>query len=114
MIDKKTALAWLDKQRAIVNDLIVNLTQDEQKTLMPELQVINWLAEAARIHGGEMTAVEYLKARGELCRSYNGHSCDECPLSRVDGGCTEDENDPSRAVEIVKMWKEEQDGTKTV
>lgn len=106
MIDKKTQLAWLDKQRSIVNDMIINLPPDEQGQLLPELQVINAIAERVR----EMSAVEYLEARGELCKAYSSRPCDECPLSRVDGGCTEDENDPRRAIEIVRKWKEEQDG----
>ena len=112
MIDKKTQLAWLDKQRSIVNDMVVNLPQDEQRKLLPELQVINAIAERVR----EMTAVEYLEARKEMCNTYmtepNKYDCDGCPLDDAANplvcGLLEDKR-PRLAVEIVKRWKEEQD-----
>lgn len=106
-ITKQDALRWLDKQRSIVNDMVVNLPPDEQRKLMPELQVINAIAERVR----EMTAVEYLEAREEICnRHYRFGDCAPCPFNgavcllwRMERG------EHHRVVEIVKRWKEEQD-----
>lgn len=100
-MDNKTILAWLDKQRSIVNDMIVNLPPDEQKQLLPELQIINAIAERVN----EMTAVEYFEAKVEMC---SGHSCEECPLNRYPVRCRalEYEN-PRDAVAATKKWKEE-------
>lgn len=109
---KQDALAWLDMQRDAVNTEIVYATQDEQKQYHDHLKIINWLADAARIHGGEMTAVEYLKARSEMCDEYANDApyCKGCPLDAINPTCQLLENtDPRRAVEIVRKWKEEQD-----
>lgn len=103
MTDKKTQLAWLDKQRSIVNDMIVNLPPDEQGSLLPELQVINAIADRVR----EMTAVEYLEARNKMCAAYDGTDCRLCPM--VDCRIGEKYN-PRRAIEIVRKWKEKRDG----
>ena len=100
MIDKKTQLAWLDKQRSIVNDMIVNLPPDEQRKLLPELQVINAIAERVR----DMSAVEYLKARNKMCAANDGTDCLHCPLVECRIG---EKHNPRVAVEIVKRWKEE-------
>lgn len=62
----------------------------------------------------EMTAVEYLKVRlrmcGSFCRSVaNKYSCDGCPLGDEANPWTcghFEEEQPGRAVEIVKKWKE--------
>ena len=113
-ITKKTQLAWLDKQRSIVNDMVVNLSQNEQRKLLPELQVINAIAERVK----EMTAVEYLEIKHKICVQYIERAkerfCVECPLDGVDhtnNTCAWLANKyPRRAVEIVKRWKEEQDG----
>ena len=108
---KQDALKWLDMQRDAVNTEIAYALQSEQKQYHENLKIINWLAEAARIYSGEMSAVEYLEARSKICDACIFRPCDdECPLNRMGGGCAEDENDPSRAIEIVKKWKEEQDG----
>lgn len=111
---KQDALNWLDMQRDAVNTEIVYALQSEQKQYHDHLKIINWLADAARIHGGEMTAVEYLEAHREMCTFYikDGFgSCDGCPLDQTVPICGHlEEENPSRAIEIVKKWKEEQDG----
>ena len=75
-ITKKTQLAWLDKQRSIVNDMVVNLPQNEQRKLLPELQVINAIAERVR----EMTAVEFLNAKIATCEAVwnDANECYDC------------------------------------
>lgn len=106
MTDKQTQLAWLDKQRSVVNDMIVNLPPDEQKQLLPELQVINAIAERVK----DMTAVEYLEVRREMCKAHL-HDCRLCPFSARGQICWRKEDfEPHVAVEIVRKWKEEQDG----
>lgn len=105
MIDKQTQLAWLDKQRSIVNDMIINLPPDEQGKLLPELQVINAIAERVR----EMTAVEYLEAHCEMCDECASDVpyCKGCPLNETNPTCRLlEDTDPRRAVELVKRWKE--------
>lgn len=97
MIDKKTQLAWLDKQRSIVNDMIVNLPPDEQRKLLPELQVINAIAERVK----DMTAVEYWEAWQEM---FVQKEFGALPAT------LEQARNPRLAVEIVKKWKEEQGG----
>lgn len=94
-IDKQTQLAWLDKQRSIVNDMIVNLPPDEQRLLMPELQVINAIAERVN----DMTAVEYLKVQRDMFVQ-NEPKAITSTLEQM--------YNPVHAVEIVKKWKEEQ------
>ena len=108
MTDKQAQLAWLDKQRSIVNDMIINLPPDEQWQLRQELQVINAIAERTQ----EMTAVEYCEAHDELCKAHQ--DCQQCPL---DNCCTSVDTfgGIKKAVEIVKRWKGEQEnGAKTV
>lgn len=97
----KQMLAWLDRKRDEVNEQIIHAAPDEQGAWMPELQVINAIAERVQ----EMTAVEFVDAWGEICKQYG---CDECPLSEDDGDCST--RSPSNALSIVKKWKEEQDG----
>lgn len=105
-ITKKTQLAWLDKQRSIVNDMIINLPPDEQRKLLPELQVINAIAERVN----EMTAVEYFKAKKKMC-DVRLHGCRICPFAASGHVCVrEEESEPHVAIAIVKRWKEEQDG----
>ena len=114
-ITKQDALRWLDMQRDAVNTEIAYAAPDEKKQYHENLKIINWLAEAARVYSGEMTAVEYLKALNEECSKHEGvcsvgnHPCRKCPF---DGSCIYgDEVDPTVSVEIVKKWKEEQDGS---
>ena len=107
MIAKQDALRWLDMQRDAINTEIAYAAPDEKKQYHENLKIINWLAEAARVYSGEMTAVEYLNARKELC---NSQACKKCPLSTHNTKhCAHMEfRAPARAVEIVKRWKEEQ------
>ena len=100
MTDKQAQLAWLDKQRSIVNDMIINLPPDEQWQLRQELQVINAIAERVQ----DMSSVEYLEARKELCDANDGMACLRCPMVDCRIG---EKHHPRRAVEIVKRWKEE-------
>ena len=66
----------------------------------------------------EMMAEEYLKVRRRMCNSFRGSvlnkfSCDGCPLGDEANpwlcGHFEEEQ-PGRAVEIVKKWKDAQIG----
>jgi len=50
-----------------------------------------------------MDAVEYLKARIRMCRSYS--PCSDCPLNN---NCTNDEiTDPLTVIEAVERWAKE-------
>ena len=103
MTDKQTQLAWLDKQRSIVNDMIINLPPDEQWQLRQELQVINAIAERVQ----DMSSVEYLKTRKEMC-DVHLHDCRKCQFAARGQICwRKEEFEPHVAVEIVKRWKEE-------
>ena len=104
MIDKKTALRWLEMQRDAVNTEIVFAAPSEQKQYHANLKIINRLAELVRLDSGEMTAVEYLEARKELCDANDGMACLHCPMVDCRIG---EKHHPRRAVEIVKRWKEE-------
>lgn len=108
MIDKKTALAWLDLQRDAVNTEIVYAAPSEQKQHHENLKIINRLAELVRLDSGEMTAVEYLKTRKEMCEVHL-HDCRKCQFAARGQICwRKEEFEPHVAVEIVKKWKEEQ------
>lgn len=100
MIDKQDALRWLDMQRDAVNTEIVYAPQSEKKQYHKHLEIINALAERLN----EMTAVEYLEARKELCDANDGMACLHCPMVDCRIG---EKHHPRRAVEIVKRWKEE-------
>lgn len=75
--------------------------------LARKVQIINAIAERVQ----EMTAVEYLEAKAEMCKAHAGGygdaDCLHCPA--VDCRVAE-KHHPSRVIEIVKRWKEEQDG----
>lgn len=109
MTDTQIQLAWLDKQRSIVNDMIVNLPPDEQKKLMPELQIINAIAERV----GKLTAEEFFETVTEECARHEGvctadsHPCRGCAF---DHKCPYATEDWRGAINVVKRWKEEQDG----
>ena len=102
-ITVKDMLKWLDGQRDAVNTLINVAPPDRKDQYMPELYVINAIAERVQ----EMTAVEFLKARTEMCDDYrfvlkcNGNCFDRC--------ARDERKNPREVVEIVKRWKEEQD-----
>ncbi len=102
-ITTKDILAWLDMQRDAVNTEIVYAAQSEKKQYHKHLEIINALAERVQ----EMTAVEFLKTCVDMCDGRGDcEGCaldgDDCPFGLV--------TSPRRAVEIVKRWKEEQDG----
>ena len=67
--------------------------------LARKVQIINALADRVN----EMSAVEFVEACEEICA---GRKCYNCPLNN--GFCTA--HGIRLAVEIVKRWKEEQDG----
>ena len=106
-ITKKDILTWLGRKRDEVNEQIIHAAPDEQGAWMPELQVINAIAERVQ----EMTAVEYLEARDEICnRHYRFGDCSPCPFNGAVCLLWRIEREECyRAVEIVKKWKEEQD-----
>ena len=103
----KDMLKWIDAQRDVVNTLINVAPPDRKDQYMPELYVINAIAERLQ----EMTAVEYLKAREEICnKHYRFGNCTPCPFSGAVCLLWRIEREEClRAVEIVKRWKEEQD-----
>lgn len=99
----KAMLKWLDGQRDAVNARIIASPPENQGRYMPELQVINAIAERLQ----EMTAVEYLEAMRKLCDDYRF-------VLKCDGKCfdrcgRDERKNPREAVEIVKRWKEERD-----
>ena len=100
----KQMIAWLDRKRDEINEQIIHAAPDEQGAWMPELQMINAIAERLQ----EMTAVEYLdciRSIKQICA--DRARCNGCPF---DAGCPfVSSTPPRRAVEIVKKWKEEQD-----
>ena len=104
-LTKRDALRWLEMQRDAINTEIAYAAPDDKRQYFGNLKVVNWLAERVN----EMTAVEYLEVRKELC---NSQACKNCPLSTHNTKhCAHMElRAPARAVEIVKKWKEEQDG----
>ena len=49
-----------------------------------------------------MNAIEYIKAKGRMCESFDSQLCfDECPLQEL---CSCEDTDPETAVAIVKKW----------
>ena len=74
--------------------------------LARKVQIINAITERVN----EMTAVEYLEAKTEMCDSdWNAASCNRCELrgSCEERGCAYFEQEhPFLSVEIVKRWKE--------
>ena len=108
-ITKQDALRWLEMQRDAVNTEIVYAPQSEKKQYHQHLEIINALAERVQ----EMTAVEYMEAREEICnRHYRVGDCTPCPFNGAVCLLWRIEREElCRAVEIVRRWKEEQDGT---
>lgn len=109
-ITDKDIMQWLDAQRDAANAALAALGDGEEDHVerSPEgkaVRIINAIEAQLR----EMEAVEYLEARKELC---NSQACKNCPLSTYNTKhCAHMEyRMPRRAVEIVKKWKEEQDG----
>ena len=106
-LTKKDTLEFIRAHREALNEKTVKASPQEEGQFLPEMQM--WNAIEAQVR--EMTAVEYLEAREEICnRHYRFGNCAPCPFSgsvcllwRIE------REECSRAVEIVKRWKEEQD-----
>lgn len=92
----KEMLAWLDKQRSVVNDMIVGAAPEAQPIFHKDLRIINAIAERVN----EMTAVEYLKTQREMFVQ-NEPKAITSTLEQM--------YNPVHAVEIVKWWKEERE-----
>ena len=106
MIDKQDALRWLDVQRDAINTEIAYAAPDDKGQYFGNLKIVNWLVDKVN----EMTAVEYLKTRKEMCEVHL-HDCRKCQFAARGQICwRKEEIEPHVAVEIVKRWKEEQDG----
>ena len=113
-------MQWLEAQRTEANARLSALGDGDESHVeyssdAKAVRIINAIVERM----GEMTAVEYLEAKTEMCDSeWNAARCDRCDLNdpQIDRGCAYFETDhPIRAVEIVKKWKEEQgNGTKAM
>lgn len=102
-ITTKTMLDWLDRHRTAVNEQIVTVHSDEKAAWMPELQIINALAERVR----DMTAVEYARAHDEICDAHQHCMCASCPLGNNCVSLCSYGGEIHIAVEIAKRWKEE-------
>ena len=107
----KDMLKWIDAQRDVVNTLINVAPPDRKDQYMPELYVINAIAERLQ----EMTAVEFFGAVNELRSMYCADGdCSDCPLEREKVRCGHNLcgyllEYPVRYITIVKRWKEERD-----
>lgn len=101
-ITKQDALRWLDMQRDAINTEIAYAAPADKGQYFENLRVVNWLADRVN----EMTAVEYLAVCSEICEGRE--FCEGCKLCDCCPFCMAQDN-PRRAVEVVKRWKEEQD-----
>jgi hypothetical protein len=102
-ITKKDALRWLEMQRDAINTEIAYAAPSDKAQYFGNLRAVNWLVDRVK----DMTAVEYLEVCGKICEGRE--ICNGCTLDDNCPFCTTQDN-PRRAVEIVKQWKEEQDG----
>ena len=108
-ITKQDALRWLEMQRDAINTEIAYAAPSDKNQYFGNLKVVNWLTERVK----EMSAVEYLEAHWRMCKSADVECmiCPMCHTVRVWYRCVDiEEDNPRRAIEIVKKWKEEQDG----
>lgn len=102
-MDNKTILAWLDMQRDAINTEIAYAAPDDKGQYFGNLKIVNWLVDKVN----DMTAVEYLEVRREMCETHL-HDCRLCPFAARGQICWRKEDfEPHVAVEIVKRWKEE-------
>lgn len=103
-ITKQDALRWLEMQRDAINTEIAYAAPSDKNQYFRNLWIVNWIADRVK----DMTAVEYLEARREMCDDYrfvlrcNGKCFDRC--------VGDERKKPREAVAIVKRWKEERDG----
>ena len=95
-ITKQDALRWLEMQRDAINTEIAYAAPTDKSQYFGNLKVVNWIADRL----DEMTAVEYLEAQREMFVQKESDAI---------AATLEQANNPRRAVEIVKKWKEEQD-----
>ncbi len=96
-ITKQDALRWLEMQRDAINTEIAYAAPSDKNQYFGNLRIVNWLADRLN----EMTAVEYFETQREMF------------VKKEPGAITatlEQARHPRLAVEIVKKWKEEQDG----
>lgn len=104
-ITKQDALRWLEMQRDAINTEIAYAAPSDKGQYFDNLRIVNWLVDRVN----EMTAVELLddvRAIRRICAASVG--CNGCPF---DAECPlVSSTPPRRAFEIVKRWKEEQDG----
>lgn len=102
-ITKKDALRWLEMQRDAINTEITYAAPNDKRQYHGNLKIVNWLVDRVK----DMTAAECLDARNTLCDL--ARICPECLLVDYCPIGTDDPQDPRRAVEIMRRWKEEQD-----
>lgn len=111
-ITMEDIMQWLEAQRTEVIFRLAALGDGDESHAehSPEgkaVRIINAIVKRM----GEMTAVEYLEAKTQMCKAYAGGygraDCLHCPA--VDCRIAE-KHHPHRVIEIVKKWKEEQDG----
>lgn len=105
-ITKQDALRWLEMQRDAINTEIAYAAPSDKNQYFGNLRIVNWLADRVK----EMTAVEYGKLHDEICDTYQHCMCASCPLGNNCISLDSYGDDIRRAVEIMKRWKEEQDG----
>lgn len=110
-LTKKDMLEFIRAHREALNEKTVKASPQEEGQFLPEMQM--WNAIEAQVR--EMTAVEFLEVLNEECAKHEGitdgktNPCQRCPF---DGNCIYGDNpDSHRAVEVVRKWKEEQDGS---
>ena len=112
-ITMEDIMQWLEAQRTEANARLAALGDGDESHVehssdAKAVRIINAIVKRM----GEMTAVEYLEAKTEMCDSeWNAASCDRCDLNdlQIDRGCAYFETDhPLRAVEVVKKCKEDQ------
>ena len=96
-ITKQDALRWLDMQRDAINTEIAYVAPSDKAQYHGNLKIVNWLADRLN----EMTAVEYFEAQREMFVQ-----------KRPDAitATLEQARNPWIAVEVVRRWKEDQDG----
>ena len=103
-ITKQDALRWLEMQRDAINTEIAYAAPDDKRQHFENLRIVNWLTDRVN----EMTAVEYLEARREVCDNYRFVL--KCKGKCFDSCVRYEREKPREAIAMLKKWKEEQDG----
>lgn len=112
-ITMEDIMQWLEAQRTEVIFRLTALGDGDESHVeyssdAKAVRIINAIVKRM----GEMTAVEFLERWNEMCKN---SVCETCPIAALPTAkyyqcgyvvCS----NPGRAVEIVKKWKEEQDG----